>query len=50
MTWPVPKYSRKQVTKAGALLAQKDGQQNLEDLDGWFHAFDVLANWRACHG
>lgn len=51
MTWPVPKYSRKQVTKAGALLAHKDlAQQNLDELDGRFRAFDVLANWRACHG
>jgi putative GTP pyrophosphokinase len=51
MTWPTPKYSRNQVTRAGVYLTEKPFEQlDLEKIDDWVHAFDVLANWRACHG
>lgn len=51
MTWPTPKYSRTQVSKAGDILTalSKDPATDL-DLDEWLHAYEVLANWRACHG
>lgn len=45
MVWPTPQFSRSQVNKAGEVLIQKDF-----DPDQWLWAFDVLSNWRACHG
>lgn len=52
MTWPTPTFSRNQVSKAGARLATglPKGHLSTEELDDWIHAYDVLANWRACHG
>jgi putative GTP pyrophosphokinase len=52
VTWPTPKFSRSQVSKAGNHLAAKSIQDvaSARDLDDWFHAYEVLANWRACHG
>lgn len=51
MTWPTPKYSRNQVSKAGDLLSVIDaGDGDISDLDAWIHAYEILANWRACHG
>lgn len=47
MVFPVPAYSRKQVERAGEILAA-DGLP--DDLDRWFDAYQVLSNWRACHG
>lgn len=46
MVWPVPEYSRKQVTKAGNILIESRDF----DIDEWLWAFEVLTNWRACHG
>ncbi len=45
-SFPVPQYSRKQVQKAGETLASL----NVSKLDDWLAAFEVLTNWRACHG
>ena len=52
MTWPTPKFSRSQVSKAGARLTGKSPTEALtiEELDDWLHAYEILANWRACHG
>lgn len=49
MALPTPRYSRSQVNKAGEILMRG---LSLPDngLDEWFWAFDVLSNWRACHG
>jgi putative GTP pyrophosphokinase len=49
VTWPTPKFSRNQVTKAGAFLAAKP-DFGVNDFDEWFQAYEILANWRACHG
>ncbi len=45
MTWPIPKFSRNEVNHAGKILATEGS-----DVDEWFHAIEVLTNWRACHG
>jgi putative GTP pyrophosphokinase len=56
VTWPTPNFSRNQVSKAGDLLARHDIEVadfqtlSLEKLDKIIDAYDVLANWRACHG
>jgi putative GTP pyrophosphokinase len=51
MAWPIPKFTRNQITRAGAYLTQKtEGDFDLDNLDDWIHAYEVLTNWRACHG
>lgn len=45
MIRPIPKYSRTQVNRAGEILNSQD-----IDLEKWVWAFEVLSNWRACHG
>ena len=45
MAWPTPNYTKSQVNRAGEILRAKEF-----DLDAWFWAYDVLGNWRGCHG
>ncbi len=45
MAWPTPQYSKSQVNRAGNILCGKDF-----DLDTWWWAYEVLGNWRSCHG
>lgn len=45
MSWPIPKFSKNQVNHSGEILTSKE-----LDMDKWFSAFEVLSNWRACHG
>ncbi|WP_133717219.1 RelA/SpoT domain-containing protein [Methylocaldum gracile] len=45
MVWPTPKYSRNQVNKAGSILIDEHS-----DLEDWVWAYQVLSNWRGCHG
>ncbi|MDB5763970.1 MAG: hypothetical protein JWQ21_2965 [Herminiimonas sp.] len=47
MAWPTLNYSRSQVTKAGQILISDSDRDGLDD---WLWAYDVLTNWRACHG
>lgn len=47
MAFVVPRFKKHEVNRAGKILSSAD--QNF-DIDDWFWAFDVLANWRACHG
>jgi len=47
MSFPTPRFSRTQVQRAGELLISDDG---VDDLAKWLNAFEVLSNWRACHG
>ena len=49
MAWPTPNYSRSQVNKAGEILVRENKTPDF-DLDQWLWAFEVLSNWRACHG
>ncbi len=49
MSWPTPKYTRKQVNKAGNILL-KDSDDGTIDIDQYLWALDVLENWRSCHG
>jgi hypothetical protein len=49
MAWPIPKFSRSQVNKAGGILVREMNSPDF-DFDQWFWAFEVLSNWRACHG
>src|SRR5262249_39768185 len=52
MVFPKPDHSRAQVNKAGDILrayAQSTAAVSIEQLDEWNWAYDVLANWRACH-
>lgn len=51
MAWPIPKYSKNQVSKAGLTIV--DFNLDLEDpkdLDQLLKAFEVISNWRLCHG
>ena len=45
MAWPVPRHTKNQVNKAGAILAQDE-----PDLFEHFSAYDVVNYWRSCHG
>jgi putative GTP pyrophosphokinase len=45
MAWPIPNYTKNQVNKAGDILRGK-----LDDIDQAIWAFDVVGNWRSCHG
>lgn len=52
MVFPKPEHSRGQVNKAGGILrayAQSTEPVPIEQLDEWNWAYEVLANWRACH-
>ncbi len=49
--FPIPKYSRNQVKRAGETLVRADDPHGDEvSMDEWFEAYLVLTNWRACHG
>lgn len=48
MSWPTPKFSRSQVNRAGQLLISP--LTTTDALSDWLWAYDVLSNWRACHG
>lgn len=50
MTFPQPAFSRKQVQRAGDTLVEVEESGGSFDLDAWYAAFQVLTNWRACHG
>ena len=45
MGWPKPKHSKGQVSRAGSTLIDPKAE-----FFEWRDAYDVLANWRACHG
>lgn len=47
MSFPTPIYSRTQVQRAGELLVSVN---STTDLEKWFEAYQILSNWRACHG
>lgn len=45
MSWPTPQFSKSQINKAGQILIVGN-----DDFDQALWAFDVLNNWRSCHG
>lgn len=45
MAFAVPRFQKNEVNRAGAILASDSA-----DGDDWLWAYEVLANWRACHG
>ncbi|NWG87471.1 MAG: (p)ppGpp synthetase, partial [Hydrogenophilaceae bacterium] len=45
MTFAQPRYEKSDVNRAGKILCCTEF-----DLDEWVWAYEVLANWRACHG
>ena len=47
MGWPTPEYSKSQVNKAGKIFVNLSADRDLEE---FLWAFDVLNNWRSCHG
>src|SRR5258708_23776851 len=50
--FPKPENSRGKVNRAGEILrayAQSTEAVPIEQLDEWNWAYEVLANWRACH-
>lgn len=52
MVFSRPEHSRGQVNRAGEILrtyAQSSEPVTIEQWDEWGWAYDVLANWRACH-
>jgi putative GTP pyrophosphokinase len=53
MGWPTPKFSKSQVNRAGEILTsalRSKGISKYFGVDKWLWSFDVLSNWRACHG
>jgi putative GTP pyrophosphokinase len=51
MAWPTPKFSRNQVSTAGEYLTKsEDPPETYELFEQWVSAYEILANWRACHG
>lgn len=51
MGWPTPKFSKSQVNKAGQIIsAGYYLSEGVIDLDDFFWAFEVVDNWRSCHG
>jgi putative GTP pyrophosphokinase len=42
MAFALPRFEKRDVNRAGAILASGIGN--------WLWAYEVLANWRACHG
>lgn len=51
MTFPIPEYSRKQVQRAGIYLSALEELPDAEiDWDEWISHYEILSNWRACHG
>jgi ppGpp synthetase/RelA/SpoT-type nucleotidyltranferase len=45
MTFAVPRFQKSEINQAGAILAS----ENANPFD-WNWAYEILANWRACHG
>jgi putative GTP pyrophosphokinase len=45
MTWPTPQFSKAQINRAGEILRSENF-----DFDKWLWAYEVLGNWRGCHG
>lgn len=45
MGWPVPRFTRMQVNRAGIALVTNNATEAAK-----LEAQDVLNNWRACHG
>lgn len=45
MSYVLPTFKKPDVNRAGKILATAQ-----PDTDDWLWAYDVLANWRACHG
>lgn len=43
--WEIPKYSRKQINKAGKIIANKSNYSESE----YQYAIEILNNWRASH-
>lgn len=46
MTWPTPDYSKAQVNRVG----KKFARQNFLGPEDIFESYDILTNWRSCHG
>jgi putative GTP pyrophosphokinase len=45
MAFALPRFQRNEVNRAGRILASDH-----LDVDEWLWSYEVLANWRACHG
>lgn len=45
MGWPIPQHSKTKVNKAGTVLIDES-----PDIFEFMEAFQVVDNWRACHG
>lgn len=45
MSFVTPAFEKPEVNRAGKILATAD-----PDTEDWLWAYEVLANWRACHG
>lgn len=59
MPWAIPKWSKNEVDRAGAVITdppavpETTGQWTIEDWENWQaweRAYDVLNNWRSAHG
>lgn len=47
MAFVNPRFQKYEINRAGKILSSADSDYNIDE---WFWAFEVLANWRACHG
>jgi putative GTP pyrophosphokinase len=51
MAFAKPNYKKNEVNRAGEILVSElNGSTDITDMDKWVWAYEVLSNWRACHG
>src|SRR4051794_18710765 len=50
MAFVKPGFQKSEINRAGRILASSDFNFDEGDWDNWFWAYEVLSNWRACHG
>ena len=48
MAFVKPRYQKSEINRAGRILAATNLDGN--DIGDWLWAYEVLSNWRACHG
>lgn len=51
MGWPTPEFSKSKVNKAGQIISSDEFHSDANfDMDEFIWAFEVVDNWRSCHG
>ena len=50
MAFVKPRFQKSEINRAGRVLTSSDLNFDESDWDDWVWAYEVLSNWRACHG